>query len=37
MTDRNVKENSPHRRAQLRRIRAYIAMIRKEREKDDKR
>lgn len=37
MTDRIVTENSPHRRTQLQRIRAYITMIRKEREKDDKR
>ena len=37
MTDRIVTESSPHRRTQLRRIGAYITMIRKEREKDDKR
>ena len=35
--DRIVTKNSPHRRRQLRRIGAYIAMIRKERDKNDKR
>ena len=37
MTDRIVTKNSLHRRIQLQRIGAYFMMIRKEREKDDKR
>ena len=37
MTDRIVRKNSPHRRSQLRRLGAYIAMMKKEREKHDKR
>ena len=37
MTDRIVTESNPHRRIQLQRIRTYFTMIRKEREKDDKR
>ena len=37
MTDRIVTKNSSHRRRQLRRLGAYIAMMKKEREKHDKR
>ena len=37
MTNRIVTKNSPHRRTQLQRIRAYITMIRKEKKEDDKR
>jgi len=37
LTDRIVTKNSPHRCAQLRRLGAYIAMMKKEREKHDKR
>lgn len=37
MTDRIVTKDSPHRRAQLRRLGAYITMMRKEKQKHDKR
>ncbi len=37
MTDRIVTKNSSHRRSQLRRLGAYIAMMKKEREENDKR
>ena len=37
MTDRIVTKSSPHRRDQILRMGAYITLMKKEREKHDKR